>query len=115
MSAPPFSLDGWRRFKEGCDDHDRCTARQSLADIPAGAEMDEGIVLGCWNGERFVSWEKWIAAGANRTPDSEPRAVKPGTDCVHAVCESKPEDRTQPPAKIQRYANPAQAQLRLLE
>lgn len=30
-----------------------------LEDIPPEAEMDEGIVVGCWNGKRFVSWEQW--------------------------------------------------------
>jgi hypothetical protein len=60
MSASPYSLDAWRQFKEGRDS-DQKPATQRLADIPADAEMDEGIVLGCWNGERFVSWEKWRA------------------------------------------------------
>jgi hypothetical protein len=33
----------------------------TLADIPPDAEMDEGTILGFWNGKRFVSWEKWRA------------------------------------------------------
>jgi hypothetical protein len=24
--------------------------------------MEEGIVIGCWNGKAFVSWEKWLAS-----------------------------------------------------
>jgi hypothetical protein len=55
MSEPAYSLEAWRRFREGRD------KKPTLADIPADAEMDEGIVLGCWNGKRFVSWEKWRA------------------------------------------------------
>jgi hypothetical protein len=115
MSAPPFSLDGWRRFKERRDDRDRCTAWQSLADISADAEMDEGIVLGCWNGGRFVSWEEWMAAvPLDRAPDSGHPAVKPDSDCVSAICGSTPEKGTQSTAKIRRYADPAQRQLPLL-
>ncbi len=33
-----------------------------LEQVPPDAPMDEGLTLGCWNGERFVSWDKWRAA-----------------------------------------------------
>ena len=116
MSASPYSLDAWRRFKNGSDYSDRKPQAECLADVSADAEMDDGIVLGCWNGERFVSWEKWLAAiPLDRAPDSEPPAVELGTDCVHAVGDSATEGRTQSPATIRRRANSAPEQLTLLE
>ena len=109
-----YKLDLWKRLKKSGKNAGNPLAR--LSDIPADAEMDEGIVLGCWNGERFVSWDKWIAAvPLDRAPDSEPPAVEPGTDCVHAVGDSAPEGRIQSPAKIRRRADSAPEQLTLLE
>lgn len=62
MSPATYSLEAWRRFRERKERPPESNATgPSLADIPADAEMDEGITLGCWNGERFVSWEKWLA------------------------------------------------------
>jgi len=86
MTAPTYSLEAWRRFKEGRDN----TAKppiQRLADIPADAEMDEGIVLGCWNGERFVSWEKWLTT-APIERDQQPVASPVPADArrVSATC-----------------------------
>ena len=37
-----------------------------LEQVPPDAPMDEGITLGCWNGERFVSWETWRAGEARK-------------------------------------------------
>jgi hypothetical protein len=37
-----------------------------LEQAPPDAPMDEGITLGCWNGERFVSWETWRAGEAQK-------------------------------------------------
>jgi hypothetical protein len=37
-----------------------------LEQVPPDAPMDEGITLGCWNGKRFVSWERWCAAEARK-------------------------------------------------
>ncbi|MCC7497886.1 MAG: hypothetical protein IT160_09935 [Bryobacterales bacterium] len=64
MAAPSYSLDAWRRFREQKGRPETPASSSpgiTLADIPADAEMDDGIVIGFWNGERFVSWEKWIA------------------------------------------------------
>jgi hypothetical protein len=48
--------------------------------------MDEGIVLGCWNGEGFVSWEKWRAtAPIERDAADEPH-ISPDASCVAATC-----------------------------
>lgn len=89
MSASPYSLVAWRRFKEGCDNHDRSAAPQSLANIPADAEMDDGIVLGCWNGERFVSWQKWLAtAPIQRDPQPVATPIPADARCVSATCGS---------------------------
>jgi hypothetical protein len=43
-----------------------------LADIPPDAPMEEGIVLGCWDGQAFVSWEKWVVAHPADTGIAEP-------------------------------------------
>ena len=91
MNKGPYSLDAWRRFKEGLSQNDGKPATQSLADIPAGAEMDEGIVLGCWNGERFVSWEKWLAtAPITRDPRPEAPVIPVDARCVKATCGNTP-------------------------
>ena len=37
-----------------------------LEQVPPDAPMDEDITLGCWNGERFVSWETWRAGEAQK-------------------------------------------------
>ncbi len=91
MNKGPYSLDAWRRFKEGLSQNNGKPATQFLADIPADAELDEGIVLGCWNGERFVSWEKWLAT-APITRDSQPEAPVIPADalCVKATCGNTP-------------------------
>jgi hypothetical protein len=87
MNKGPYSLDAWRRFKEGLSQNDGEPATHSLADIPADAEMDEGIVLGCWNGERFVSWEKWRAtAPIEREPQPEAAAIPSDARCLKATC-----------------------------
>lgn len=87
MTEPAYSLEAWRRFKEGRNNAGARAPAQSLSDIPGDAEMDEGIVLGCWNGERFVSWEKWIAT-APIEQDSQPIATPIPADaqCVSATC-----------------------------
>ena len=57
-----YSLEAWRRFRERKGrPESAATAGPTLADIPPDAEMDEGIGLGCWHGESFVSWEQWRA------------------------------------------------------
>lgn len=86
MTAPAYSLEAWRRFKDGRDNPAKPTT-QRLADIPADAEMDEGIALGCWNGERFVSWEKWLAtAPIERDPLPEVTPIPADAQCVSATC-----------------------------
>ncbi|MBM3744575.1 MAG: hypothetical protein FJW34_02115 [Acidobacteria bacterium] len=59
MSASPYSLEALReyRLKQAGKP---APAPARLADIPPDAPMEEGIVIGCWNGEAFVSWEKWV-------------------------------------------------------
>jgi hypothetical protein len=86
MTMPAYSLDAWRRFREGRDSKSATPPAHGLAAIPADAEMDEGIVLGCWNGERFVSWEKWLAtAPIEKDAASEP-PMSPDAQSVTATC-----------------------------
>jgi hypothetical protein len=84
MSAPVYSLEAWRRFKEGRDNPAK-PSTQRLADIPADAEMDEGIVTGFWNGERFVSREKWLATAPILREESKP-ALPEDARLVSALC-----------------------------
>jgi hypothetical protein len=88
MNAPAYSLEAWRRFRESRERKAEAPPPPvSLADIPADAEMDEGVVLGCWNGERFVSWEKWLAtAPIERDPQPEVPAIPSNARCVTATC-----------------------------
>lgn len=90
MTAPAYSLDAWRRFRESRDNGSATPPPQGLADIPADAEMDDGIVLGCWNGKRFVSWEKWRATSPiERDAPAEPAClISPDAKCVTATCGS---------------------------
>jgi len=86
MTAPAYSLAAWRKFREEHERPKRETPVEwTLADIPADAEMDEGIVLGCWNGERFVSWDKWLATAPIAREESEP-ALPEDARLVSAVC-----------------------------
>jgi len=39
--------------------------------------MEDGIVLGCWNGKAFVSWEKWLASQPLEAFREAPREVAP--------------------------------------
>jgi hypothetical protein len=87
MNASPYSLNAWRRLKEGRDNSSPKRPAQCLADVPTDAEMDDGIVLGCWNGERFVSWEKWLAtAPIERDPQQAPSPVLADAKCLSATC-----------------------------
>lgn len=62
MAAPAYSLAAWRKYREEQAQPKQASPRElTLADVPADAVMDEGIVTGFWNGERFVSWENWVA------------------------------------------------------
>ena len=89
MSARPYSLEAWRTFQERRDLEVETSSPATPANIPADAEMDEGIVLGCWNGERFVSWEKWRATSPIvRDAPAEPACLSPDAQCVTATCGS---------------------------
>ncbi len=86
MAAPAYSLAAWRKHRE---EQERPKgdkpAPLTLADIPADAEMDAGIVIGFWNGERFVSWEKWLATAPILREKSTP-ALPEDARLVTAIC-----------------------------
>jgi hypothetical protein len=90
MSTRPYSLEAWRNFQGRGGRRAETSLPPTLADIPADAEMDEGIVLGCWNGERFVSWEKWRATSPiERDAPAEPAClISRDAPCVTATCGS---------------------------
>jgi len=93
MAAPAYSLDAWRRFREqkGRLEAPAGTAPAiTLADIPAGAEMDDGIVIGFWNGERFVSWEKWLATAPITVDPAPATPSSPEAAAYRATCGSTP-------------------------
>jgi hypothetical protein len=88
MSAPAYSLEAWYRFRERKLQPVEVaeSATPSLADIPPDAEMDDGITLGCWNGERFVSWEKWAATAPIVVEPAPPPAIQAGATAYSADC-----------------------------
>jgi hypothetical protein len=53
----PYSLDDLRRARAPKPAHDDVPAG-----IPADAPHDTGEALGCWNGQRFVSWREWLVS-----------------------------------------------------
>lgn len=86
MAAPAYSLAAWRKYREEREQPEQGTSVEStLADIPADAEMDAGLVIGFWNGERFVSWEKWLATAPIVREESKP-ALPEDARLVTAVC-----------------------------
>jgi hypothetical protein len=86
MAAPAYSLAAWRKYREEQEQPKQETsAGLTLADVPADAEMDEGIVIGFWNGERFVAWEKWLATAPIVREESRP-ALPEDARLVTAVC-----------------------------
>jgi hypothetical protein len=86
MAAPAYSLAAWRKYREEQEQpKQESPAGLTLADIPADAEMDEGLVIGFWNGERFVSWEKWLTTAPILREESTP-ALPEGAHLVTAVC-----------------------------
>lgn len=50
-----YSIDRLRKVREQKD-----TPEGGLADVPVNAPHDTDDAVGCWNGERFVSWHQWI-------------------------------------------------------
>lgn len=91
MNAAPYSLDALREYR-------RCKAEATtgapkaplmLKDIPPDAPMEEGIVLGCWNGEASVSWDKWLASTPIAAQPPTPKPCLPDrVRCVIAECGS---------------------------
>ena len=91
MTAPVYSLAAWRNYQEQPEPFKHeSPVEWTLAGIPADAEMDEGIVLGCWNGDRFVSWEKWLAATPVMVDPAPPSSALPEAVAYRATCGSTP-------------------------
>lgn len=57
-----------------------------LEQVPADAPMDDGIVIGFWNGERFVSWEKWRATAPIVVEQPAEPTLPPDASCLMADC-----------------------------
>ncbi|MGC8761942.1 MAG: hypothetical protein ACP5VC_18465 [Bryobacteraceae bacterium] len=84
MTAPAYSLAAWRKYREEREQPKQET-ELTLADTPADAKMDARIVIGFWNGERFVSWEKWLATAPIIREESK-SALPDDARLVTAVC-----------------------------
>jgi len=72
MKVAPYSLAAlraWRRRRE------QGQAALTLRDLPPEAPMQPHIALGCWNGQAFVSWEKWLATAPIRREEKDSRAA----------------------------------------
>jgi len=61
MRSAPYSLADLREYRRR-KEQGESTPPLTLADIPPDAPMEEGIVLGCWDGQAFVSWDKWVVS-----------------------------------------------------
>lgn len=79
MSVAAYSLEALREYRrrKALASTVAAKAPLTLKDIPPDAPMEEGIVLGCWNGEAFVSWEKWLASQPVEAFREAPRDVTP--------------------------------------
>jgi hypothetical protein len=91
MSVAAYSLEALREYRrrkaEAAADPPK--AHLTLKDIPPEAPMEEGIVFGCWNGEAFVSWEKWLATTPIAVQTTEQNVCLPdGARCITAECGS---------------------------
>lgn len=89
MAASAYSLDAWRQFRarrELPSEPASPPRSMTLADIPADAEMDDDMVIGFWNGERFVSWEKWITTAPIRVEPTPISAVRGDAAAYRARC-----------------------------
>ena len=89
MKAAPYSLEAlyeYRRRQVEAESGTPVRAPARLADIPPDAPMEDGIVIGCWNGERFVSWEKWLATAPFAVDPSPSRAPELQASAYSADC-----------------------------
>ncbi|HLI82683.1 MAG TPA: hypothetical protein VKV17_02130 [Bryobacteraceae bacterium] len=79
MSAVPYSIEALREYRRRKAEASTVAAKAplSLKDIPPEAPMEEGIVFGCWNGEAFVSWKKWLASKPVEAFREAPRVTPP--------------------------------------
>ena len=84
MTVPAYSLEALRRFRE-----DRKKPKRELSileQVPPDAPADDAV-LTVWNGERFITWEKWLATAPVVIED---RAAGPvisaDAECVSADC-----------------------------
>lgn len=81
--APAYSLEALRQHREAQKRSAEPPAARVI--IPDDVEMDPGLVLGCWNGERFVSWETWMATEGlgRKEPERDPYV---NARLAYAVC-----------------------------
>jgi hypothetical protein len=81
MNAAAYSLEALRqhRRRKAQATTGAPKAPLTLKDIPPDAPMEEGIGLGCWNGEAFVSWEKWLASQPFEAFREAPRETPPAS------------------------------------
>jgi hypothetical protein len=87
VSARPYSLEAWRAFQDQREPLPNAPSPAIVPDIPTDASMDEGVVLGCWNGERFVSWETWrTSTPVEREAHVPSERVGASARCVTALC-----------------------------
>ena len=85
-----FGLEALRRARdEAAHPRRRETPQPSLEQVPPDAPYeDPNAVLHVWNGERWVPWEKWLAAApiATEAPHADRSTITGTAECVAGEC-----------------------------
>ncbi len=58
-----------------------------LSDLPPDAPTDDAVIT-VWNGERFITWEKWFATTPIEVgePEQGEAAIPASANCIGADC-----------------------------
>ena len=88
MMGEVYSREELRRVRAARETNAALPRQQLslLEQVPPDAPMDDGIVIGFWNGERFVSWEKWRATAPIVVERPAEPSLPSNANCLTADC-----------------------------